>query len=327
VAQVRRIMYDPNMAEPTSTVEENSRGETAAAASSGEDQDAAATRGQDAAAARGDRDSAAGTPPPGKQGKAANRAPLSPRELQRIKTKHQLWLAILLTFIFVVIVVWASLPRQDAGEPLGITSAVRFDDRCIRVAAENKDILHVTEFEVSDAMMARVKHLDSVETLIIDKGVLSDRAINPISAMPRLRHLRLRLSPITDEGLKTLAQCESLWYINLPHARCTAEGVAALRQIPRLRQLRLGSPGLGNEVTAAIASIESLRGIHLIGVAVTDEGLKTLAAMPHLESLYLDDAKVTEAGWEWLFRNYPQIHVHVNQEHHDHDPKRHAHHD
>ena len=311
-------MYDPVMAEHSSTVDAKSSGGKTADASLMSEHDEPSTPSDVGSRSATDAAQAA---------TESNQPLVSPRELRRIKNKHQLWLAVLLTLIFVVIVVWANLPPQNPGEVLGIASAVLFDDLCIRIDSERLDKLHVTKIEVSDAMMSRVKHLDSVETLIIDKGVLSDRSIHPISAMPRLRHLRLRLSPITDEGLKTLAQCESLWYLNLPHADCTAEGVAALSQIPRLRQLRLGSPGLGNEVTGAIASIESLRGIHLIGVAVTDEGLKKLAAMPHLESLYMDDAKVTEAGWEWLFKNYPQIHVHVNQEHHDHDPKRHAHHD
>lgn len=310
-------MYDPVMTEHSSTVDAESSG--------GRTGDAPLVPEQDEVFPPSEGGSGSAT---GADRTATGSNPLlvAPRELRRIKTTHQLWLATLLTLIFVVIVVWANLPPQNQGEPLGIASAVLFDDLCLRIDSERGDKLHVTEFEVSDAMMTRVKNLDSVETLIIDKGALSDQSIHPISAMPRLRHLRLRLSPITDEGLKTLAQCESLWYINLPHADCTAEGVAALSQIPRLRQLRLGSPGLGNEATEAIALIESLRGIHLIGVAVTDEGLKRLAAMPHLESLYLDDAKVTEAGWEWLFKNYPQIHVHVNQDHHDHDPKRHAHH-
>jgi hypothetical protein len=83
---------------------------------------------------------------------------------------------------------------------------------------------------------------------------------------------------------------------------------------------------LGNEVTREIATLPSLRVIHLIGVPVTDEGLKTLAEMPYLESLYLDDCAVTEAGWDWLFREHPHLHVHVNQAHHDRDPKRHEHH-
>ena len=124
-------------------------------------------------------------------------------------------------------------------------------------------------------------------------------------------------------------------HLNLPHADCTSEGIAALAKLKRLRQLRIGSSRLGNEVSREIARIKSLRGIHLIGVGLTDDGLKVLTGiperpekelgLPNLESLYLDDSAVTSAGWEWLFKTHPQLHVHVDQQHHDRDPKAHAH--
>lgn len=252
---------------------------------------------------------------------------LSPHERQRIQRKRHLFYAVLLTAIFVSIVVWTSFRPTGEGNTLAIAPTVVFEDMCARVRKEKLDKLHVTEFEVTDAMIPQIVDLDSIETLIFDRGVLTDESINSIVALPNLRHLRLRMSPISDEGLKTLAQSESLWYLNLPHVQCTAEGIASLSQMRRLRQLRLGSDVLGNDVASAIASIESLRGIHLIGIAITDEGLQELAAMPNLESLYLDDAKVTEAGWEWLFKNYSELHVHRNQTHHDRDPKAHAHHE
>lgn len=250
----------------------------------------------------------------------------SPRELQRRQRRRNLLYAVLLTVVFVSIVAYTSFRPPKDTSTLAIAPQVLFEDVCARVRVEESDKLHVTDFEVSDAMIPQIADIPSIETLIIDKGVLHDSSINTISALPKLRHLRLRLSPITDEGLKTLAQCETLWYVNLPHVDCTAEGIAALAQLPRLRQLRIGSTELGNEITPAVASIETLRGLHLIGVAVTDGGLKKLAAMPNLESLYLDDSKVTEAGWDWLFKNYPQLHVHINQAHHDRDPKAHKHH-
>ncbi len=254
---------------------------------------------------------------------------ISPREKQRrIRRRHMMW-AIVLTAVFVTIVVYSSgvlHPRRDQ-DLLAIAPSVLFENLCTEVAKENGTKLHVADFEVTDSMIPQIVELKSIDTFIVDQGKLTDRAMIAISALPNLRHLRLRLSPISDEGLETIAQCESLWYLNLPHVDCTPEGVASLAQLPRLRQLRLGSTELGNEVTNSIAKIESLRGIHLIGVAVTDEGLKTLAAMPHLESLYLDDSKVTEAGWMWLFKNYPQLHVHIDQEHHDYDPHAHQHHE
>ncbi|MGI9472420.1 MAG: hypothetical protein ACR2NZ_12845 [Rubripirellula sp.] len=207
-----------------------------------------------------------------------------------------------------------------------VPASVRFDELCEQVRQGRSDKFHAN-FEVDDALvLTRLGEMDWIETLILDQGSVGDRSAEVIATLPNLQHLRLRLSPIGDEGLRDLSNCKTLWYLNLPHSVCTTKGVESLASLPKLRQLRLGSKYLGNDVTRAIATVPSLRGVHLIGIPVTDEGLKTLAAMPHLESLYLDDSAVTEAGWEWLFREHPHMHVHVNQSHHDRDPKAHPHH-
>jgi hypothetical protein len=204
---------------------------------------------------------------------------------------------------------------------------VQFDQLYQATLEGDDSKLHVEGFPVDDSMISRIGELKSLETLIIDEGMVTDDTVDLIAQLPKLRQLRLRLSPIGDVGMQQLSNCGELWFLNLPHAECTAEGVASLKSLKKLRQIRLGSENLDNQVTNALTQIRSLRGIHLIGVPITDEGLKKIAAMPYLESLYLDDSAVTEAGWAWLFREHPHLHVHIDQYHHDRDPAAHDHHD
>ncbi|EMB13932.1 leucine-rich repeat domain-containing protein [Rhodopirellula europaea] len=171
----------------------------------------------------------------------------------------------------------------------------------------------------------QVSELPKLDTVLIDEGVITDEGIATIAKIPELRHLRLRLSPITDEGLKPLLERKSIWFLNLPHSRLTEKGIRSLSALPKLRQLRVGSTLLGNDIGRALLEVKSLRGLHLIGVPLSDEGLKVIVQLPHLESLYLDDAAITESGWDWLFQNHPQLHVHINQRHHDRDPQHHKH--
>ncbi len=246
----------------------------------------------------------------------------------RNRRTRRILLATILIGMLVGFGIWSRGQFSQAGgepEP-SISPRVLFEQRCEEIRRSGGDTLQITDFAVDDEMVKSIAGLDSLVTVIFDQGAVSDQAIETIAGLPNLQHLRLRLSPIGDAGMKRIATMESLWYLNLPQAECTAEGVAELAALPRLRQLRLGSRNLGNEVTHAIEQIESLRGIHLIGIGVTDEGLRRLAGMQHLESLYLDDSAVTEAGWEWLFDRHPHLHVHVNQMHHDRDPKAHEHH-
>ncbi len=231
------------------------------------------------------------------------------------------------TTLFVVAGLWwydyfeTSVIVPEKSDPPG----VRFEKLYQANLKTNDSKLHIEGFPIDDSMVSQIAELESLETLIIDEGIVTDEAIALIAKLPKLRQLRLRLSPIGDAGFQHLSKCESLWFLNLPHAACTSGGVASLKSLTKLRQLRLGSKNLDNRAANALTQIRSLRGIHLIGVPITDEGLKKIAAMPYLESLYLDDSAVTEAGWAWLFHEYPHLHVHIDQYHHDRDPKAHDH--
>ncbi|TWU39656.1 leucine-rich repeat domain-containing protein [Novipirellula artificiosorum] len=241
--------------------------------------------------------------------------------------RRRAMLVALLAVSFVGTVVYA---WKNNGEPAPVTidlaPEIKFERLLFRLKMEHNKKLHIEDFIVTDDMLKQLEAYPEFETVILDQGQVSDASMKVLCSLPNLQHLRLRLSPISDEGLKTLGGCQSLWFLNLPHSLCTSAGVAELKAIPQLRQLRLGSRNLSNEVTRDIATLKTLRGIHLIDVPVTDEGLKTLTTLPYLESLYLDNSAVTEIGWQWLYANHPQLHVHVNQRHNDYDPKAHNHH-
>jgi Leucine-rich repeat (LRR) protein len=184
--------------------------------------------------------------------------------------------------------------------------------------------IEIEDQPLSDADLEALRGLEGVRTLILDGGAISDAGLEVIATLPDLQHLRVRHSQITDAGVAALSACERLRVLNLPQANLTPDGVLTLRQVDSLRQLRLGGDGKV-DLSRSVAQLHQLRAVHLINVPVSDEGLRALASLPRLESLYLDQPKVSEAGWDWLFHHHPHLHVHLNQTHHDRDPNWHAH--
>ncbi|NND99007.1 MAG: hypothetical protein HKN47_16955, partial [Pirellulaceae bacterium] len=221
-----------------------------------------------------------------------------------------------------------SVPAATPGVEIHPSEA--FQQAVDQVVDAKGDGLHIERFVVQDEMLDFLDRVPQLQTLLIDRGEISDVGVAKIAALPKLRHLRLRQSPLTDIGVSELAKCKTLWFLNLPQTDCTAEGIAMLAELPELQNLRLGSADpnsakLGNDVCDAIASIKTLRSVHLINVPVNDDGLRKLASLPELESLYLDNAAVTQSGWDWLFKEHPDLHIHVDQSHHDRDPSPHRH--
>lgn len=230
------------------------------------------------------------------------------------------------TMLFVLALngAWLLWDARPGAEPPPLIEDV-LDQQIAAVVAGKSETIHLTDRAVDDQDLEPLRNLAGLRTLIFDSGTITDPGLEVIATLPDLNHLRLRDSPITDAGMGRLRGNENLRVLNLPHSRLSAEGVAELAALPRLRQLRLGG-GEAGDLSRGVAQLKHLRSVHLIDIPVTDDGLKALASLPHLESLYLDNPSVTEAGWQWLFEHHPQLHVHLNQQHHDRDPARHPHH-
>jgi len=167
-----------------------------------------------------------------------------------------------------------------------------------------------------------LRGLAGLRELVLDGGGAADLEAGIIATLPGLERLVARQCPIGDEGFRRLAACRSLRDLNVPQAACTAAGVRALVPLENLRSLRLGGPGLaGPEVCEAVIALPRLRSLHLIDVPIGDAGLAVLGRLPGLWNLYLDGAGVSDAAWAGYFEACPTVHVHVDQAHHDRDPR------
>lgn len=245
------------------------------------------------------------------------------------KVKNNLWPYLFIasmTAITVTITTGAWLifrgEPESISEPPQIVEYLEEQLDAVRVGAS--DTIELRKTLVTDEELAKFRDLDGLTVLILDEGLITDAGLKEIATLPNLTRLQLRHSPITDAGIEEIVNLKELRFINLPQANLTPVGIGLLHNFEKLRQLRLGGDNI-TDLSDSISSLTGLRSLHLINIPISDSGLKKLAAMPALESLYLDNAKISDEGWEWVFDNHPELHIHINQRHHDRDPKRHAH--
>jgi len=195
------------------------------------------------------------------------------------------------------------------------------------VLSGQSEAIHVEDGVVLDEDLKRLGEIANGKLLdlLLDSGRITDAAMTVIGQRQGLEHLRIRLSGISDSGIQNLCQGgnQSLRILNLPHCKLTEAGIRELRAFPTLVQLRLGGRQLNDAAMSEIAQLPALRMLHLIGPAITQEGLLELAKAPKLTSLYLDDCPLPDGAWTKLFEALPQLHVHIDQAHHDRDPAKH----
>jgi len=200
-------------------------------------------------------------------------------------------------------------------------------EQCEDVRAGQSTSITFSTRPLNDAELASIAELSGLQTLQLDHDHQSftSTGLTELVKLSELQHLRLRGAKIDGVLLEPILQFKHLRILNLPQADLSDAEFGQLATLPELVQLRMSSPRLTPAGLAKLEAFPALLRLHLIDVPVTDAGLAIFEKLPRLESLYLDGANVSDAALERLFRARPELHVHLNQSHHDRDPHRHPH--
>ncbi len=108
--------------------------------------------------------------------------------------RNRLWL-LLVASIAVVILTLAALWLSDyfgeveAQAAPKISASEMFAAECQLVREEQLKILHLIECEVNDDMLTDIAELDWVDTVILDRGTITDKGLESIAKLPNLKHL------------------------------------------------------------------------------------------------------------------------------------------
>ncbi|GAB5404179.1 MAG: hypothetical protein Aurels2KO_24100 [Aureliella sp.] len=207
------------------------------------------------------------------------------------------------------------------------TSTGEFDSQIADLLSGKSEKLLLRVDPISSQQLAKLAECEELLDLLLDAGGVTDADMKTIAQLESTEHLRIRQATISDRGLEALCagKLEQLAILNLPQAQISAAGIRHLQRLPSLTNLRLGGKQIDDAAVAEIAQLPKLRSLHLIAPAITGASLRSLAEAPKLVSFYLDDCDLPDADWNALFDAKPNLHVHVDQQHHDRDPSKHEH--
>lgn len=193
------------------------------------------------------------------------------------------------------------------------------------VFAGQRDQIEAPAPLVTDAMLAQLAGATRLYAIELGQSDLTAEGVKVLQSLPNLRRVTLRGRPVDDAMFRELCRIPTLRFLNVPHTTVTDAGLAAVRERPQLIQLRIGSPAITDAGMEHVATLDRLRFLHLINVPLTDRGLVPLEKLPALESLYLDGAQTTDAGIERLLQHQKELHLHLDQQHSDVDPRKGTH--
>jgi len=109
--------------------------------------------------------------------------------------------------------------------------------------------------------------------------------------------VRLRDTPATDRDLELLKSLPRVRYLDLANTNISDEGLVVVGRLRRLQSLTVLGPSIGDR------GVEHLRGLRLEQLSlwktkVTDAGVRHLRGMTSLRSLILDETCITDAALE-----------------------------
>ena len=146
--------------------------------------------------------------------------------------------------------------------------------------------------ELATLMQAPFPQLDEQYEHFLN---VSDDDLKTILSPERIVNLSLGRTKVTDAGMKHLAPCTKLAWLDLSLTSIGDEGLAAVQDCQRLKQLFLEGTKITDASLPLIGQFNELEELDLSAVRITDDSLVSLAGLKKLKVLYLTNSPLGDA--------------------------------
>ncbi|QDU11967.1 hypothetical protein [Gimesia aquarii] len=149
-------------------------------------------------------------------------------------------------------------------------------------------IIDLIQCDITDATLANIQPLSSVQSLLLNDTNITDSSIAVINQFKNLHNLYVPGTNITKQGLSQLSdQLElQILYVN-NNLGLDDEVIKTVVQYPQLMRVSLGETLVTGRSLEAMASLKDLVGLQIHLTKIDDKGLEQLQAFPELQNLFL----------------------------------------
>ncbi|MEM8945462.1 MAG: DUF4375 domain-containing protein [Planctomycetota bacterium] len=166
--------------------------------------------------------------------------------------------------------------------------------QCCQVLAKLKTIetLSFWNTRITDGKLGELAVLPKLKSIDLGDTSLTGVGLHSFNVIP-LEELYLRLTAVSDNGLKSIGTLKNLKVVHLEE---TSIGDATLERLAQCTQLEELDASYTAITDAGVLHLEKLRELHSLNLghtAVSDVGLTHIAKLPKLRELYLTDTAIT----------------------------------
>jgi hypothetical protein len=203
--------------------------------------------------------------------------------------------------------------RRQANDYL--RSVYQHTDLPISLARHTKTSLAELEkqylqfLQVTDNDLANTPDLEQVTQLSLGRTAVTDEGMRFLAPCQKLKWLDLSLAPVSDDGLKHLAAATSLEQLFLEGTKITDTSMPMIGKFKQLEELDLTRLAISNEGLTHLSGLKKLKTLHLGGTPITDAGLRTILKLPSLQSVDLTGTGVSSDEVLVLKQNRPKLQI------------------
>lgn len=160
-----------------------------------------------------------------------------------------------------------------------------------------------------DDVLEVLRTQSGIKTLHLGGDTMTDRGLESVADLTDLRELVLWWATnITDAGVAHLGRLHRLRILDISLSPLTDEGVRSLAALPELEELGLEGK-FTDKSLLYLSRASHLKALRLSGgeCAFSDEGLEHLEGLKDLQRLSLQNAKVSQAARERLRKAIPRL--------------------
>ncbi|MBL8234540.1 MAG: hypothetical protein JNL98_38940, partial [Bryobacterales bacterium] len=167
---------------------------------------------------------------------------------------------------------------------------------CLLVAADERE-LDLTSTWTTDADLARVGRMHTLERLDLSHTKITDAGLQHLKGLRNLRELSLYYAEyISEDGLAVLKHFPALERLNLRGARVTSKVFEHIAHLKNLRDLDVAFTEITDEGFDQLAGLEKLERLAIGGNRLTGECLQTLLQLPALRDLDVGGTQRVDSG-------------------------------
>lgn len=162
-------------------------------------------------------------------------------------------------------------------------------------------------------LLGRLESVAKLHLPVSDPHAVGNEELRQLRGLlPTLRELDINENMLTDDGLKELQVCQSLYFVGLTVGpKVSSKGLRVISGLPALQRVGLTGESIDDEAMRVLGEIRGLQVLNVEGTRVTSRGVKSLTGCEQLEYVDFNRTLVDDNAIDWMIEKKSLRTVHL----------------